>query len=83
MLKQNTCSAIIVVLKRLKLPYEGVHKICKKLYVISGQKIVYDKCRTFGNNTLSKGEERKKGGQQNINLSIVLFSNFKLCFNIF
>ena len=78
MLKQNTCSTIIVVLKRLRLPFEGVHKVCRKLYVISGQKIVYDKCRTFRNNTVTKGEKRKKGGQQNINLSIVLFSDFKI-----
>ena len=30
MLKQNTCSTIIVVLKRLKLPYKGVHKVYPK-----------------------------------------------------
>ena len=40
MLKQNTCSITIVVLKRLKLPYEKVHKVCRKLYVISRQNIV-------------------------------------------
>ena len=40
MLKQNTCSTIIVVLKRLKLPYEKVHQVCQKLYVISCQNIV-------------------------------------------
>ena len=40
MLKQNTCSAIIVVLKRLKILYEGAHKICRKLNVISRQNIV-------------------------------------------
>ena len=37
MLKQFTCSTITVVLKRLKLLYEGVHKVCRKLYVISRQ----------------------------------------------
>ena len=37
MLKQDTCSTIIVVLKRLKLPYGGVHKVCRKLYIISRQ----------------------------------------------
>ena len=41
MLKQTTCSTIVVVLKRLKLPcYERVHKFCRKLYVISRQNIV-------------------------------------------
>ena len=41
MLKQTTCSTIIVALKLLKLPcYERVHKVCRKLYVISRQNIV-------------------------------------------
>ena len=40
MLKQNTCTKVIVVLRRLELPCEGVHKICRKLYVISRQDIV-------------------------------------------
>ena len=31
MLKQNTCSSNFVVLKHLKLPYEGVHKVFRKL----------------------------------------------------
>ena len=68
MLKQNTCSITIVVLKRLKLPYEKVHKVCRKLYVISRQNIVQEKCEMFRNNTVPEGEKRKIKQQQNINL---------------
>ena len=40
MLKQRPCSAFIVVLKRLKPPYKEIHKVCRKLHVVSRQNIV-------------------------------------------
>ena len=68
MLKQNTPSKIIAVLKRFKLPYKRVRKGCRKLYVIKRQNIVQDKCEMFKNNTVPIGEKHKIKQQQNINL---------------